>query len=119
MKVSVRIKGMDGIQRMNNSDRYKTPIANTVEKHARLQANTASNRAPVDTGLLAGSIPPSVKPIKEDKTGWSYGSPVEYAAVQEYTHKTKKGFMRKTAFEGEQPLVSDLEKTVQRTARGL
>jgi hypothetical protein len=119
MKVSARIKGIEDIYRRNNPDRYKTPVANTVEKHARLQANTASNRAPVDSGNLAGSIPPSVKPIKEDKTGWSYGSPVIYADVQELTHKTKKGFMRKTAFEGEQPLISDLEKAMQRTARGL
>lgn len=119
MKVSVRIKGMEDIYRMANPDRYKTPVANTVEKHARLQANTASNRAPVESGDLAGSIPPSVKAFNGEKTGWSYGSEVEYAAVQEYTHKTKKGFMRKTMFEGEQPLVSDLEKTVQRTARGL
>ncbi|PFN86350.1 hypothetical protein COJ67_16505 [Bacillus thuringiensis] len=119
MKVSTRIKGMEAIYRMANPDRYKTPVANTVEKHARLQANTASNRAPVESGNLAGSIPPSVKAFNGDKTGWSYGSEVEYAAVQEYTHKTKKGFMRKTMFEGEQPLVSDLEKTVQRIARGL
>ncbi|RWQ72553.1 hypothetical protein [Bacillus cereus] len=119
MKISARIKGMEDIYRMANSDRYKTPVAKTVEKHARLQANTASNRAPVESGNLAGSIPPSVKAFDGDKTGWSYGSEVEYAAVQEYTHKTKKGFMRKTMFEGEQPLVSDLEKTVQRTVRGL
>ncbi|MGG0150704.1 hypothetical protein [Bacillus mycoides] len=119
MKVSARIKGLENIYRMNNPDRYKTPVANTVEKHARLQANTASNRAPVESGNLAGSIPPSVKAFNGDKTGWSYGSEVEYAAVQEYTHKTKKGFIRKTMFEGEQPLVSDLEKTMQRTARGL
>ncbi|KEK22470.1 hypothetical protein [Bacillus gaemokensis] len=119
MKIGARIKGMEDIYRMTNPDRYKTPVANTVEKHARLQANTASNRAPFDNGLLAGSIPPSVKAFNGDQTGWSYGSPVEYAAVQEYTHKTKKGFMRKTMFEGEQPLVSDLAKTVKRTARGL
>ncbi|WP_026593000.1 hypothetical protein [Bacillus sp. UNC437CL72CviS29] len=119
MKISTRVTGMENVMRINNPNRYKTQVANTVEKHARLQANTASNRAPVDSGLLAGSIPPSVKPFNGDKTGWLYGSDVEYAAVQEYTHKTKKGFMRKTAFEGEQPLVSDLEKTVARTARGL
>jgi hypothetical protein len=119
MKVSTRIKGLENIYRMANPDRYKTPVANTVEKHARLQANTASNRAPVESGNLAGSIPPSVKAFNGDKTGWSFGSDVEYAAVQEYTHRTKKGFMRKTMFEGEQPLVSDLEKTIHRTARGL
>lgn len=119
MKVSARIKGMEDIYRMVNPNRYKTPVANTVEKHARLQANTASNRAPVESGNLAGSILPSVKAFNGDKTGWLYGSDVEYAAVQEYTHKTKKGFMRKTMLEGKQPLVSDLEKTVQRTARGL
>ncbi|MDA2116702.1 hypothetical protein PDN31_15235 [Bacillus cereus] len=119
MKVSARIKGMDNVYRMKNPDRYKTPVANTVEKHTRLQANKASNRAPVEFGTLSGSIPPSVKPLNGDKTGWLYGSDVEYAAVQEYTHKTKKGFMRKTMFEGEQPLVTDLEKAIQRTARGL
>ncbi|MEH7456322.1 hypothetical protein V7183_03575 [Bacillus sp. JJ1127] len=119
MKVSMKVKGLDNVSKMLDINAYKTAVANTVEKHARLQANTASNRAPLDSGLLAASIPPSVAPINEDKTGWSYGSPVEYAAVQEYTHKTKKGFLRNTMFEGKQPLMDDLEKAIQRVARSL
>lgn len=118
MSIRVVIKGKAGVLRAHNPERYKKPIAQTVEKHTRLQANKASDRAPVDTGLLAGSIPASVKPINGDQTAWSYGSPVIYADVQEFTHKTKKGFMRKTAFEGEQPFVEDINKTVQRVARG-
>lgn len=119
MKISTRIRGIDDVYRMTNPNLYITPVANTLEKHAMLQANTASNRAPVESGLLAASITASVKPIQEDKLGWSYGSAVEYAAVQEYTHKTKKGFMRKTMFEGEQFLISNLEGIVKRTAEGL
>lgn len=118
MSIRVVIKGKANVLRAHNPERYKKPIAQTVEKHARLQANEASDRAPVLSGDLAGSIPASVKPLNAEKTAWSYGSPLVYAAVQEYTHKTKKGFMRKTAFEGEQPFAEDINKTVQRVSQG-
>ena len=47
----------------------------------------------------------------------TYGSPLIYAAVRIYA-QNQKGFMRKTAFEGEQPFVEDISKTVQRVAKG-
>ncbi|SDC21662.1 hypothetical protein SAMN04487767_101498 [Bacillus wiedmannii] len=118
MGIRVVIKGKADVLRAINPERYKTPIAQTVEKHTRLQANQASNRAPILWGPLSESIPASVKMVVGAKIIGTYGSPLIYAAVQEFTHKTKKGYMRKTAFEGEQPFVEDLSKTVQRVAKG-
>ncbi|MEH7457725.1 hypothetical protein V7183_10930 [Bacillus sp. JJ1127] len=118
MGIRVVIKGKANVLRAHNPERYKKPIEQTVEKHTRLQANQASDRAPVLSGNLAGSIPASVKMVLGERIIGTYGSPLIYAAVQEYTHKSKKGFMRKTAFEGEQPFVEDINKTVQRVSRG-
>ncbi|MFJ8216225.1 hypothetical protein [Bacillus cereus] len=118
MRVRVTVKGQANVLRAHNPDKYRTPIAQTVEKHTRLQANKASNRAPILWGPLSESIPASVKMVVGAKIIGTYGSPLIYAAVQEFTHKTKKGFMRKTAFEGEQPFVEDIKQTVQRVANG-
>jgi hypothetical protein len=118
MGIRVIVKGQANVLRAHNPEKYKKPIAQTVEKHTRLQANQASNRAPILFGPLSASIPASVKMVVGAKIIGTYGSPLIYAAVQEFTHKTKKGFMRKTAFEGEQPFVEDVNKTVQRVAKG-
>ncbi|EMN7726861.1 hypothetical protein PDQ36_23800 [Bacillus cereus] len=118
MRIRVVVKGKSNVLKAHNPNRYKTPIEQTVEKHTRLQANQASNRAPILHGPLSESIPASVKMIVGARIIGTYGSPLIYAAVQEFTHKTKKGFMRKTAFEGEQPFVEDINKTVQRVAKG-
>lgn len=118
MRITVKVRGMDDVLRGVNPAKYKKPINQTVEKHAMLQANDASQRAPVDSGALAASIPASISPIAGVAVGWSYGSPLIYAAVQEYTHATKKGFLRKSAFEGEPLLVKNLEGVVQKVATG-
>ncbi|WP_306008105.1 hypothetical protein [Bacillus sp. MMSF_3353] len=118
MKVKVVVKGQAAVLKAHNPNRYKKPIEQTVEKHTRLQANQASNRAPILFGPLSESIPASVKMLVGAKIIGTYGSPLIYAAVQEFTHKTKKGFMRKTAFEGEKPFVEDINKTVQLVAKG-
>ncbi|KMQ12783.1 hypothetical protein ACU80C_12065 [Bacillus mycoides] len=118
MRIRVVVKGKSNVSRAHDPTKYQKQIAQTVEKHTRLQANQASNRAPILWGPLSESIPASVKMVIGAKIIGTYGSPLIYAAVQEFTHKTKKGFMRKTAFEGEQPFVEDINKTVQRVAKG-
>lgn len=118
MRIRVVVKGKSNVLRAHDPNKYQKQIAQTVEKHTRLQANQASNRAPILWGPLSESIPASVKMVIGTKIIGTYGSPLIYAAVQEFTHETKKGFMRKTAFEGEQPFVEDVNKTVQRVAKG-
>ncbi|AJG95582.1 hypothetical protein PDM95_00765 [Bacillus cereus] len=118
MRIKVVVKGQAAVLKAHNPNRYKKTIEQTVEKHTRLQANKASNRAPILWGPLSESIPASVKMVVGAKIIGTYGSPLIYAAVQEFTHKTKKGFMRKTAFEGEKPFFEDINKTVQRVAKG-
>ncbi|MED2185735.1 hypothetical protein [Bacillus wiedmannii] len=118
MRIKVVVKGQAAVLKAHNPNRYKKPIEQTVEKHTRLQANKASNRAPILFGPLSESIPASVKMVVGSRIIGTYGSPLIYAAVQEFTHKTKKGFMRKTAFEGEKPFVEDINETVQSVAKG-
>jgi hypothetical protein len=43
----------------------------------------------------------------------SYGTNVEYAMVQEYEHKTKKGFFRNNITKHEPLLKSDIRKALR------
>ena len=63
MRIRVVVKGKSNVLKAHNPNRYKTPIEQTVEKHTRLQANQASNRAPILHGPLSESIPASVKMV--------------------------------------------------------
>jgi hypothetical protein len=74
-----------------------TDLDRITEAYARKMANEAAQGAPVDTGRLRNSFPPSVR--KESDVHWSFGSDVEYAKVQEYEHRSKKGFVRKAVWD--------------------
>lgn len=115
MKLNVKINGLKGVLDMLDPTEYEAEASKVVEKHARLQANKSADRAPVDTGLLSNSIQSSPREI--DSLTWQWGSNVEYAQRQEYEHKTKKGFVRKTVFEGRQPFRDDLQKVVRRLSQ--
>ncbi|EOW9526580.1 hypothetical protein ACO11K_000161 [Bacillus cytotoxicus] len=106
MRITTNTRGLDSLLRRLDPSKYERAIAPVVEKHARLQANTAANRAPVDSGLLSNSIQSSPKQLS--KLNWSYGANVPYAQRQEYEHRTKKGFIRKTVFEGRKAFIGDI-----------
>lgn len=116
MRIRARAKGIEELARKLSPEQYERAVAPVVEKHTRLQANEAADRAPVETGLLSGSIQSS--PRQLSKLRWQYGSNVEYARRQEYEHKTKKGFIRKTAFEGRHKFYGDVRNAVRKAIRG-
>lgn len=96
MKIRVGIIGLKNVQdkiaKLNAEGKQK--LDEVVERRALEMVNETRKRAPRLTGKLANSIdiiPSETKPLTR-----TYGSNVEYARRQEFEHKSKKGFFRKT-----------------------
>jgi hypothetical protein len=98
---NVNVSGLNDVLRMLDDGPVKTDLDRITEAYTRKMANETAQAAPVDTGKLKNSFPPSVR--KEADVSWSYGSDVPYAKKQEYEHRTKKGFVRKPVWNNREP----------------
>jgi hypothetical protein len=98
---NVNVSGLNDVLRMLDDGPVKTDLDRITEAYTRKMANETAMAAPVDTGKLKNSFPPSVR--KDADVSWSYGSDVPYAKKQEYEHRTKKGFVRKTVWNNREP----------------
>lgn len=113
ISVSVITKGLDRLMRD-----LAPEIDKETEKAAMKGANKAAGLAPRKTGALANSIPASVK--KEKDGQWGYGTtgrPREYALVQEYEHRSKKGFYRRSARLVRKEYPKAIENLIKQRAR--
>jgi ABC-type phosphate transport system ATPase subunit len=113
MNVFVSTKGMKDFSKLteNQIAELEQKVDEAVERRALLMVNDTKASAPVDTGKLRNSIdiiPQETKPMQR-----SYGTNVEYAIVQEYEHKTKKGFFRNNITKHEPLLKSDIRKALR------
>jgi len=90
-----------GIQAQGNADKI-------TETYTRKMANESASNAPVDTSDLKNSILASPRRIKAGT--WEYGSELPYAQRQEYEHKSKKGFIRKSVWNNRTPYREALKK---------
>lgn len=86
-------------------------IDEDIEQGITDMAETSYEYAPVDTGALRSSILASVQ--REGIMEYIYGSHLPYAQRQEYEHKTKKGFFRRSIREHR----ADLRKKIQMTVK--
>lgn len=103
MKLNVKVSGIDGVLKSLDKrlgDELEKDIDRITEAYARKMAGDAANNAPVDTGLLKNSLASSPKKSAEPNT-WEYGSNLPYAVKQEYTHKTRKAFVRRSVWDNE------------------
>lgn len=98
---NVSVSGLQDVLRALDSSSLERDIDRITETYARKMANEAAQNAPVDTGRLRNSFPPSVQ--KESPGVWSFGSDLPYATRQEYEHRTKKGFVRKAVWNNREP----------------
>lgn len=101
--------GNDGAKRLVRK------IDQDVERGVRQMANDSAEMAPVKSGRLAGSIPKTVS--KVSPMAWEYGSDVEYATRQEYEHKSRKGFFRKSVWTNWQKLRDKIRRTINESGR--
>lgn len=89
-----------------------------TEKAAKRGASIAAELAPRDTGALANSIPASVR--KLGPLEWGYGTtgrPTEYALIQEYEHRSKKGFYRRSSHHIQEEFPRMLATAIKRSAK--
>lgn len=98
MKINVKTFGIKEVRsaflKRGNSALDKAD--KVTETYTRKMANESAEMAPVDTGKLKNSI--AASPERVAKGQWQYGSDVEYARRQEYEHRTRKGFIRKSVW---------------------
>ncbi len=105
MNFNVKVEGLEktikqlGIRAGREAIR---DVEKITETYARKMANEAAIAAPIDSGQLKGSIVASPKKVRGEKAVWQWGSNLEYARVQEYTHPTSKGFIRRSIWANRQ-----------------
>lgn len=113
--INIRVTGVEEVLRQlgeHGARELAREIDEVTERTARIMANEAAANAPVKSGKLAASIPPSVDKIDEMK--WQFGSDVEYATRQEYEHSARKGFFRKAVWNNREKFRSDVREVIQR-----
>jgi len=95
---NVNVKGLDkamkdftlkGIKAQGRSDKI-------TETYTRKMANESGDMAPVKSGDLRADIIASPRRLKPSV--WEFGGTLPYARRQEYEHKSKKGFIRKSVW---------------------
>jgi hypothetical protein len=114
-RIQISISGVNEVVRRlgeHGARQLTREIDQVTERTVRTMANEAAGNAPVKTGKLAASIPPSVDKISE--MDWQFGSDVEYATVQEYEHATKKGFLRKAFWNNQDQFREDVREVIDK-----
>jgi hypothetical protein len=85
-------------------------VGDVLERGIRQIANEAAANAPVDTGKLANSLPAGVD--KESALSWVMRDGTEYTLVQEYTHASKKSFIRRAVWNNEGEIVEGIKARI-------
>lgn len=87
-----------------------------INEGVSAMAERSYDYAPVETGALRSSILASVQ--KEGDMEYIYGSHLPYAQRQEYEHKTKKAYFRRSIREETPQLGSKIKSTIKRRLDG-
>lgn len=98
------------LQRM--ASEAQPEVSDVLEHGIRTIANEASANAPVKTGKLANSLPAGVE--QESALSWVMRDGTEYTLVQEYTHATKKAFIRNAVWNNEGEIVEGIKARIAR-----
>ncbi|GGP13564.1 HK97 gp10 family phage protein [Oceanobacillus neutriphilus] len=106
----VTVEGLDKVMNdfSDKGRRAQDRADKVTETYTRKMANEASGNAPVKTGDLRADI--AASPKRLGKASWQYGSTLDYAEIQEFTHRSKKGFIRKSIWDNE----SDYQRSIKR-----
>lgn len=83
-----------------------------TEKTVRRVASEAAVDAPVDTGKLSNSLPAGVE--KLGPAEWGIIDGTDYTLVQEYTHASKKAFIRKAIWNNEDRYPAELKARLKK-----
>ena len=116
--VRVRLEGGHEVlaQLRSLQQQLEQNVDEAVEVRALKMINDTRTSAPVKTGKLRNSvniISQDTKPMSR-----TYGTNVEYAQIQEYEHRTKRGFFRNNITKHKPLLVKDVKQAVDKTFKG-
>lgn len=92
--------------------RMKQTVDNQLEEGIQEMAEKSHKLAPVETTALKQSILASV--TKLSRHHYMYGSHLPYAQRQEYEHKTKRFYFRRSVLSISPKIHGDLVSTVRR-----
>lgn len=92
------------------STEAQAEVGEQLELGIRKIANQAAINAPVDTGRMANALSAGVQ--QEGKLSWVMNDGTEYTLVQEYTHKTKKAFIRQAVWDNENDIVKGIQARI-------
>ena len=114
MRMNVSVKGLDevmrdfslaGIKAQGNADKV-------TETYTRKMANDSADMAPVKSGDLRANL--AASPHRLKPAVWQFGGTLPYARRQEYEHKTKKGFIRKSVWKNRNDYREALRREVSK-----
>jgi len=119
MRIRVNLTGLNEV--LANLEQIASDVPNevdeAVERTALQMVNTSRQEAPRLTGRLANSIDIFPQDTKQGERTW--GSDVEYARRQEYEHRTKSGYIRRSVTKHEGTFKTELENAVRRSIGGV
>ena len=114
MRMNVSVKGLDkvmrdfsvaGVKAQGNADKV-------TETYTRKMANDSADMAPVKSGDLRANL--AASPHRLKPAVWEYGGTLPYTRRQEYEHKTKKGFIRKSVWKNRNDYREALRREVSK-----
>lgn len=117
MKLNVSVKGLDDVLRKLEKQLGKEAegdLDKITEAYARKMAAEAAEMAPLKDGFLKNSIASSPQQSDDDIHTWEYGSNLPYATRQEYEHKSRKGFIRKSVWNNREKYRAAIKKRITR-----
>ncbi|MBC1286883.1 hypothetical protein HB818_14050 [Listeria booriae] len=115
MTIKMGTKISASLNKKLNAAIFEKAVATTVERQALASSSKTARYAPRKTGALANSFPANVHKI--DETHWAYGSDLDYAEIQEFTNRTKKGFVRKTIQEDTPAFKINMQQALKKAAK--
>jgi hypothetical protein len=101
---------------IKNAEKMYRVIDDNLAEGIQAMAEGSYDMAPVDTTALRGSILASV--TKLSRHHYMYGSIMPYAQRQEYEHKTKKFYFRRSVLKEAPEIQADIRSTVRRHLNG-
>lgn len=114
MRVNIKVQGIDKVMRdfSRKGEQARQRVDKVTETYTRKMANESAGMAPVDTGDLRASI--AASPRRMQLGTWEYGSELPYARRQEYEHKSKKGFIRKSVWNNRESYRNAIRKELSK-----
>lgn len=116
-RINVKVTGIKRTIRSKLTD-YNLPrdIDKITETYARKIANEAAQKAPILTGVLKNSLTNGVR--KNAIGDWKIIALTDYTVRQEYEHRSKKGFIRKSVWDNEGPYKKAVENRAKNKRGG-